>query len=197
MTALMIVGLAVMAAALWPGAGLLAVRTSLHDQRQGHGQRESHVRRRGKLRRPPGATPGEVADALALLALALRAGIGQEEALARVADGSSGAVRTSLRSVTAALRWGRPPAEAWGYAPAVWQGAALAWQVAATAGAPPADLVEGASQRLREEESRRVERAIATTGVLLVLPLGLAFLPAFACTAVVPVVLALTRSVLG
>jgi hypothetical protein len=87
--------------------------------------------------------------------------------------------------------------EAWRCAPPVWQVAARAWQVAEMTGAPVAVLVDDASQRLRDDEARRVESAISRTGVLLVLPLGLAFLPAFACTSVVPVVLALTHSVLG
>jgi hypothetical protein len=143
------------------------------------------------------AGPADVADALALLALALEAGIGQDDALDRVARCSDGAVRSSLRSVTAALRWGWPVPQAWACASPVWSVAATAWHVAEVTGAPVATLVADASQRLRDDEARRVEAAIARTGVLLVLPLGLAFLPAFACTSVIPVVLALTRSVLG
>ncbi len=42
-----------------------------------------------------------------------------------------------------------------------------------------------------------MQAAAARAGVRLVLPLGLAFLPAFACTAVIPVVLALAHTVLG
>lgn len=143
------------------------------------------------------ATPHDVADALALLALALRSGMGQSEALERVAQVSDGAVAAHLRAVTAALRWGRPSGEAWAYAPAAWGPAAMAWQVAERAGAGPAQLIEDASWRIREREDRRLETAGARAGVRLVLPLGLAFLPAFACTAVIPVVLALGQSVLG
>jgi Flp pilus assembly protein TadB len=143
------------------------------------------------------ATPHDVADALALLALALRSGMGQPEALERVAHLSEGPVAAHLRAVTAALRWGRPSGEAWAYAPAAWSPAAMAWQVAERAGAGPAQLIEDASWRIREREDRRLETAGARAGVRLVLPLGLAFLPAFACTAVVPVVLALGQSVLG
>jgi pilus assembly protein TadC len=138
-----------------------------------------------------------VADALALLALVLRSGVGQSEALERVAQVSEGPVAAHLRAVTAALRWGRPSGEAWAYAPAAWGPAALAWQVAERAGAGPAQLIEEASWRIREREDRRLETAGARAGVRLVLPLGLAFLPAFACTAVIPVVLALGQSVLG
>ena len=143
------------------------------------------------------AGPADVADSLALFSLALKAGIGQHEALERVAECSAGTVRASLRSVAAALRWGRAADEAWSYAPPEWRAAALAWRVAETTGAPAAELIADASRRLREEEARCTEAAISRAGVLLVLPLGLAFLPAFACTSVVPVVLALTHSVLG
>ncbi len=143
------------------------------------------------------ATPYDLADALVLLSLALRAGMGQQEALERVARASRGPVAAHLGSVAAALRWGQPASQAWSYVPAAWRPAALAWEVAERAGAAPAQLVEDASWRVREQEDRRLQAAAARAGVRLVLPLGLAFLPAFACTAVVPVVLALAHTVLG
>jgi len=143
------------------------------------------------------ATTYAVADALVLLSLALRSGMGQREALEHVAGASHGQVASHLASVAAALRWGRPGPEAWSFVPAVWRPAALAWEVADRAGAAPAQLVEEAAWRIREREDRRLQAATARAGVRLVLPLGLAFLPAFACTAVVPVVLALVHTVLG
>lgn len=143
------------------------------------------------------ATPYDVADALVLLSLALRSGMGQQEALERVLGVSGGPVAAHLGSVAAALRWGQPARVAWSYVPDVWRPAALAWEVAEQAGAAPAQLVEDASWRVREQEDRRLEAAAARAGVRLVLPLGLAFLPAFGCTAVLPVVLALAHTVLG
>lgn len=143
------------------------------------------------------ATAHDVADALVLLSLALRSGMGQREALERVALASDGQIASHLRSVAAALRWGRPGREAWGYVADVWRPAALAWELADRAGAAPAQLVEEAAWRIRDGEDRRLQAAAARAGVRLVLPLGLAFLPAFACTAVVPVVLALAHTVLG
>lgn len=139
----------------------------------------------------------EVADALVLIALAVRSGMGLAEALAEVQAGSAGAVRRDLGAVVAALRWGRSAPEAWAFAGPCWRPVALAWQVADQTGAPPADLVESAAHRLRATEGRAAERRAARAGVLLVVPLGLGFLPAFACTAVVPVVVALARGVLG
>jgi hypothetical protein len=67
------------------------------------------------------------------------------------------------------------------------------WQVAETTGGAPADLLAAAADRIREAHERDLERRAARAGVLLVLPLGLAFLPAFALTALVPVVLALAQ----
>ena len=198
MTAALVVAVAALAGALWPDRSDLRGRRAL----KGPWQRWSPagVSPAGVDSRPQvtrRATPHDVADALALLALVLRSGVGQSEALERVAQVSEGPVAAHLRAVTAALRWGRPSGEAWAYAPAAWGPAALAWQVAERAGAGPAQLIEEASWRIREREDRRLETAGARAGVRLVLPLGLAFLPAFACTAVIPVVLALGQSVLG
>lgn len=144
-----------------------------------------------------GATPHDVADALVLLALALRVGVGPVEALEQVARSSSGPIGAQLSTVAAGHRWGLAPDEAWAQVPDVWQHAALAWRVALEAGAAPAELIEGAARRLRDIEDRRVESATMRAGVLLVLPLGLAFLPAFACTTVVPVVVTLARALLS
>ena len=55
----------------------------------------------------------------------------------------------------------------------------------------------GAAARIREDARRRQEAAAAKAGVMLVVPLGLLFLPAFVCTAVVPVVAALAGRALS
>jgi pilus assembly protein TadC len=141
--------------------------------------------------------PEDVADALVLVVLALRSGADLAGAVGGVAAVSQGAVRRDLDAVVAALRWGVPVAEAWGYAGHVWRPAALAFQMAAGTGASPTGLLVAAGARIRDEQEQDQARRAARAGVLLVLPLGLGFLPAFACTAVVPVVLALAASVLG
>lgn len=138
----------------------------------------------------------DVADALVLVALALRAGLDLTRALEEVATGSGESVARDLSAVVAAVRWGRPVEEAWTYAGWLWRPAALAWSVAEATGAAPAALVADAAIRLRERQERDRERRAARAGVLLVLPLGLGFLPAFACTAVLPVVIALAVGVL-
>jgi pilus assembly protein TadC len=189
MLSVLVSALAAAAVLLWPGGSA----------RGGAGRRflDGHAPRTPTpAPRSAPATAHTVADALLLVSLVLRSGRGPREAVERVAAVSDGATALHLRTVAAALAWGLPVAEAWRYAPEVWRPAALAWQVAESAGSGPAQLVEEASWRLREAEDRRLEAAAARAGVRLVLPLGLAFLPAFACTTVIPVVLALARRVL-
>ena len=99
--------------------------------------------------------------------------------------------------MVAALRWGLPAREAWACAGAHWRQAATATHLSEQTGAPAADLLDGAATRMRDQADRARERAAARAGVLLVLPLGLGFLPAFACTAVVPVVVTLASGVLA
>lgn len=181
--------LATLAVLAWP---VRPHRPFRPDQSSGGSRYRHGVREPGRA-----ATTYAVADALVLLSLALRSGMGQREALEHVAAASRGQVATHLASVAAALRWGQTGPDAWSFVPPVWRPAALAWEVAESAGAAPAQLVEDAAWRIRESEDRRLEAAAARAGVRLVLPLGLAFLPAFACTAVVPVVLALVHTVLG
>lgn len=154
-------------------------------------------RPRWPVRRQDLAATEDVADALVLISLALRAGLPLVEAMQHVQSGAVGRVRVELGAVVAALRWGRSAHEAWSYAGDRWRAAALATHLAEQTGAAPSALIERAAERLREERERERERAAARAGVLLVLPLGLSFLPAFACTAVVPVVLSLATGVMA
>ena len=183
-------------------AVLLAVTAVLLWPSRGRGRRLPVAltarRPRGPVSAPTGTSrPEDVADALVLVVLALRSGADLAGAVNAVAAVSQGGVRRDLDAVVAALRWGVPVAEAWGYAAPVWRPAALAFQMAAGTGASPTGLLVEAGARIRDEQEQDQARRAARAGVLLVLPLGLGFLPAFACTAVVPVVLALATSVLG
>jgi hypothetical protein len=145
---------------------------------------------------PSGATVDDAADALALCALALQSGVSALEALEHVAEVSPGPVGHALSVVAAAQRWGQSPEEAWGHVDPLWHPAAVAWSAAHHAGAAPSGIIEAAAVRLREAEGARVEAAIQRSGVLLVLPLGLCFLPGFLCTTVVPVVVHLASGIL-
>ncbi len=141
-----------------------------------------------------GPGPARVEDAavaLSLLAAVLRGGSGAVEGLEAVAAADPTDAGRELGVVAAAHRWGVPPEQAWDHVGPGWGAAASAWHAAAAAGAAPAALLEDAAGRLREDASRRTEAAVHRAGVLLVLPLGLCFLPGFVATTVVPVVLLL------
>jgi pilus assembly protein TadC len=133
----------------------------------------------------------EAAVALALLAACLRSGAGAVESLESVARVDPTPAGRELAVVASAHRWGEPPERAWTHVGPGWAPAAVAWHAALSAGAAPAGLVEAAAARMRAAEARRVEGALHRAGVLLVLPLGLCFLPGFVATTVVPLVLLL------
>ncbi|QBF45037.1 type II secretion system F family protein [Janibacter limosus] len=181
---LLLVTLVVAAVALWPG----------HDSRVRWLRRE--VEAQGD---PPvsALTVDEVADASVLLALALQSGRGMVQALEEVAGVSAAGAGEDLRRVAAALRWGRSMSQAWSYARRVWGPTATAFVVADAVGAPSASVLLDAAASLRDAEARRLEEAGGRAAVMLVLPLGLCFLPAFIATAVVPVVAVLVGTQLG
>ncbi|PKW26512.1 type II secretion system F family protein [Phycicoccus duodecadis] len=143
------------------------------------------------------STPDEASDvadaaaALGLLAAVLRGGGGPVESLEAVASVDPGPAGRELAVVAAAHRWGVPAELAWQHVGPGWSAAAAAWHAAHAAGAAPAALLEEAARRMLDVESRRVEAAVQRAGVLLVLPLGLCFLPGFVATTVAPVVLLL------
>lgn len=133
-------------------------------------------------------TIDEVADSSVLLALALQSGRGMVQSLEEVAQVSAQGAAEDLRKVAAALRWGRSMSQAWTYARGVWGPTATAFVVADAVGAPSASVLLDAAASLRDTEARRLEEAGGRAAVMLVLPLGLCFLPAFIATAVVPIV---------
>jgi len=139
----------------------------------------------------------EVANAIDLLALALRGGVGLLEAVEAVGTRLEDPLGAHLLTVAAAQRWGVDSVEAWASVPPAWQPAARALRMAATAGIAPAEVLDQASQEIRRAEEQRLEVATARLGVRVVLPLGLLFLPAFVLTTVVPIVMALAAQVLG
>jgi len=138
----------------------------------------------------------EVAGVIDLLALTLRGGVGLVEAMEAVATRVGGPLGLHLQTVAAAGRWGVDDETAWASIPSAWQPAARALRMAAIAGVPPADVLVRAAEEVRRTEQQRLEVATATLGIRIVLPLGLAFLPAFVLTTVVPIVLALAHQVL-
>lgn len=186
MTVLTSAALAVVAVLLWPAPRARA-------NPRGPALRRAGEESGGVAR---SATVDEAAAALALVAAALRSGVGSVEALEAVARIVQGAAGRELAIVAAAHRWGEAPEVAWARVGPGWQAAAISWHVAHTAGAAPAGLLAAAATRMQDEEGRRVEAAVQRAGVLLVLPLGACFLPGFVATTVVPVVLLLLGGLL-
>ncbi|AXH97142.1 type II secretion system F family protein [Ornithinimicrobium avium] len=136
---------------------------------------------------------GLVAEALELVALALAGGGSLVSAVAWVAQVLPGATGERLAEVAARLGEGVPVEQAWEDAGEQWAPAVRSLRLAEGAGVPPGEALTRAAADLRREAVGDVEVGAAKLGVRLVLPLGLAYLPAFVLTTVVPVVLALTR----
>lgn len=138
-----------------------------------------------------------VASALDLMALALSSGVPLVLAVEEVATRSGPVVAAHLRRVVAALRWGVEDAAAWDGLPDVWRPAGHAVALAGMAGVPPGGLLARAAADVRRAEQRRIEEAAGRLSVLVVIPLGLCFLPAFALLTVVPVIAALAGDLLA
>jgi hypothetical protein len=140
--------------------------------------------------------PTDVATAMELLALVTASGGGVGEALDRVAAVSPERVRADLATVVAAQAWGVDIQQAWSLVPGVWKPADASLTLAATAGVPPSGILVRAAADCRAAHAQVLDLAAARLGVRLVLPLGLAFLPAFVLLTVVPLVVALAGQVL-
>jgi len=127
-----------------------------------------------------------------LMAAALRAGAPPDHAARTVAAAVAGPVGERLTRVANALRLGEAPAQAWTYLGDVPGGTRLA-RVAtrsADSGAALAAAFGRLAGELRADRVAAAEAAARRAGVLVVLPLGLCFLPAFLLAGVVPVVVA-------
>lgn len=138
-----------------------------------------------------------VAECLDLLALALGSGAPMVVAIEAVAQDAGAQVGGHLRQVAAALRWGVDEVSAWDGLPQVWRPAVAALALAARAGVPPGGLLRQGAEDIRRRERQRLEESAGRVAVLIVIPLGLCFLPAFALLSVVPVVVSIAGGVLA
>jgi pilus assembly protein TadC len=137
--------------------------------------------------------------AVDLVAAALRAGAAPGAALRAVADAVGGPVSLRFGRVERALRLGAPAAEAWSYLGDV-DGAirvARAAERSDHSGAALAGALVRIADDLRTDSALASEAAARRAGVLVVLPLGLCFLPAFMLTGLVPVIVAVIGGVLS
>ncbi|MBK7721083.1 MAG: type II secretion system F family protein [Austwickia sp.] len=181
--------------------GLLAVACWLamtpSQTSRGRPTRVGRRRRYAARRQSPATAPvSELAEVAELLAMALTGGCGVTEAVELVGDLYPGVLGAHLRTVAAAARWGLEGAARWDAVPAEWAPVRNALALADEAGIPPAQALTTAAEDIRRREAHRIEVAAARFGAKAVLPLGLAFLPAFVLTTIVPVVFLLARDLL-
>lgn len=133
-----------------------------------------------------------------LLAAALRAGSTPESAARLVATAIGGPLGQRLGRVERALRLGAPAAEAWTHLDDV-EGSTRVIRAAGRSGhsgAGFAGALHRVAEDLRADRLLAAEAAARRAGVLVVLPLGLCFLPAFVLTGLVPVIVAVLGDVL-
>ncbi|ABP56467.1 type II secretion system F family protein [Salinispora tropica] len=133
-----------------------------------------------------------------LLASAMRAGAPVDRSVLAVAEALDGPLAERLARVGRLLRLGAEPAEAWSTLAAVpgaerLVGAALR---SATSGASLAGALTRLADDLRADRTTAAEATAQRSGVLIVLPLGLCFLPAFILAGLVPVIVAVLGDVL-
>jgi pilus assembly protein TadC len=133
-----------------------------------------------------------------LLAAALRAGMPIESALRAVGPALGGPLGHRLVRVADGLRFGLTPSDAWAPLHSSPGSDRLADIVVHTAdsGAAVAGGMDRLADTLRAAGAARVESAGQRLNVLMVLPLGLCFLPAFVFAGIVPVIVAVLSSVL-
>ncbi|MEV4345944.1 type II secretion system F family protein [Actinoplanes sp. NPDC049596] len=133
-----------------------------------------------------------------LLTAALRAGAPVDRATAAVADALGGPLGERLGRTARSLRLGATPAEAWAHLSDVTGAQRLV--AAAVRSSASGGALAGALGRLsgdlRADAAVAVEAAAQRASVLIVLPLGLCFLPAFFLAGLVPVVIAVLGDVL-
>ena len=155
------------------------------------------IRWRGSAsRRRPPASMATVAVTAQLMVIVLRGGLPIDAAMHRVGEHLPRALARDLLPVTAAYERGDDSTEAWRSAPSVWAPVVAALTVAERAGIAPAALLLSAAGTVLRRESEARESVIGRVSVRLVLPLGVALLPAFMCTTVIPLVIVMTSGFL-
>ncbi|MGK5521100.1 type II secretion system F family protein [Micromonospora sp. URMC 107] len=133
-----------------------------------------------------------------LLAAAMRAGAPVDRSILAVAGALDGPLADRLAQVGRLLRLGGGPEEAWAPLAAVPGAERLTAAVlrSANSGAALAGALTRLADDLRADRSTTAEAAARRAGVLIVLPLGLCFLPAFILAGLVPVIVAVLGDVL-
>lgn len=155
------------------------------------------VQARAVVRAPPDAMR-RVPLVLDLLAAALRSGQPVATAVAGVAPVAGDGHGERLRLVAGLLRFGADPAVAWAsLSDSVLAPVAGAAVRSAESGLRLARGFELLAAELRDEARAAALARAHRAGVWAMAPLGLCFLPAFACLGVLPVIAGIARGVLS
>jgi pilus assembly protein TadC len=135
---------------------------------------------------------GDLPLAADLLAAALRAGAPVERAVGTVAVAIGGPLGTALLRVRDGLHMGLDPRSAWGTLRTPPEAIRVADAVLRSldSGAAVARSLTQVADDLRSGRAASVEAMASRVGVLIVLPLGLCFLPAFVFAGIAPVIVA-------
>ncbi|MFJ8686368.1 type II secretion system F family protein [Micromonospora wenchangensis] len=133
-----------------------------------------------------------------LLAAAMRAGAPVDRSVLAVADALDGPLAARLARIGRTLLLGGEPSEAWAHlAPVPGADRMVAAALRSSrSGAALAGALSRVADDLRADRSTAAEASARRAGVLIVLPLGLCFLPAFILAGLVPVIVAVLGDVL-
>ncbi|WP_089154526.1 type II secretion system F family protein [Micromonospora sp. NBS 11-29] len=133
-----------------------------------------------------------------LLAAALRAGAPVDRSALAVAEALGGPLADRLGRVGRTLGLGGSATEAWAHLRPVLGAESLVGAAirSSNSGAALAGALTRLADDLRAERSTAAEASARRAGVLIVLPLGLCFLPAFILAGLVPVIVAVLGDVL-
>lgn len=150
-----------------------------------------------RFRRPGRVNSLSLAAHWDLLAACLRAGMPVADALGAVADTMPTSAAAALRRTGELIALGAATEEAWRPTLDCVATASLARAARRTArsGSALAGAVDDLAARLRAEFTESAQERAQRAGVLITLPLGLCFLPAFLLLGVVPVVIGLANTV--
>ena len=151
------------------------------------------------VRRRRTAVRNALPGAADLLAACLTAGAPIETATATAARAVGGPLGEDLDSVLRSVRLGSAPVQAWTTAALDPELAPLAIALARASrgGAPPAEVIGGAAEELRDRRRTEASMAAQRVGVHAVAPLALCFLPAFVLIGIVPLVVGLAEQLFG
>lgn len=161
--------------------------------------RDRQVRGRLIEEYDPAVAARQLPLAADLLAACIAAGASPVSAAQAVGEALQGPVGERLARGAAEIRLGAEAADAWQRLAALPGAAALArlLERAGDSGVPAAARVGRLAAEARDEWSRAATARARRAGVMVTVPVGLCFLPAFIAIGVLPVVIGLAGGLLG